>query len=184
VDSSRNEARKGMPDLYPVLELGPSLELILGDKKGDYRTTVTLPFRFAGAIPFPQVYGTGWVFTPRLNVDKYNIAGWSGFNLGMSLGPVFGSEGYHDYFYSVPPAYATPSRPAYSASGGYGGTQLSVGLSKYFKRFWVSVFARWDQLDGAVFADSPLYKKNTSLIAGLAFTWIFAESDSKVEADK
>ena len=184
VDSSRNDARKGMPNLYPVAELGPSLELILGEKKGDYKTTVTLPFRFAGAIPFPQVYGIGYVFTPRLNIDKYNIGGWSGFNLGMSFGPVFGSEGYHDYFYSVSPAYATPSRPAYSAQGGYGGTQLSVGLSKYYKKFWVNLFARWDQLDGAVFADSPLYKKNSSLIAGLAFTWIFAESDKMVEADK
>jgi outer membrane scaffolding protein for murein synthesis (MipA/OmpV family) len=57
-------------------------------------------------------------------------------------------------------------------------------MSEYFKRFWVSLFARWDQLDGAVFADSPLYKKNTSLIAGLAFTWIFAESATMVEADK
>lgn len=160
VDSSRNEARKGMPDLAPVAEVGPSLELILGEKRGEHRTTVTLPFRFAGAIPFPEVYGIGWVFTPRLNVDKYNIGGWSGFNLGMSFGPVFGSEAYHDYFYSVQPAFATPSRPAYSAQGGYGGTQLSVGLSKYFKKFWVSLFARWDQLDGAVFADSPLYKKS------------------------
>jgi MipA family protein len=184
VDSSRNEARKGMPNLAPVAEIGPSLELILGEKRGDHRSTVTLPFRFAGAIPFPEVYSIGWVFTPRLNVDKYNIGGWSGFNLGMSFGPVFGSEAYHDYFYSVQPAYATSTRPAYTAQGGYGGTQLSVGLSKYFKRFWVSLFARWDQLDGAVFADSPLYKKNTSLITGLAFTWIFAESDKMVEADK
>jgi MipA family protein len=184
VDSSQNDARKGMPDLYPSLELGPSLELILGEKKGDYKTTVTLPVRFAGAIDFPQVYGIGWVFAPRLNIDKYNIGGWSGFNLGMSLGPIFGSDGYHDYFYSVGPNYATPQRPAYTAQGGYGGTQLSVGLSKYYKKFWVNLFARWDQLNGAAFADSPLYKKNTSLIAGLVFTWIFAESDQRVEADK
>ena len=184
VDSSRNEARKGMPDLSPVVELGPSLELILGEKRGDHRTTVTLPVRLAGAIPFPQLYGIGWVFTPRLNVDKYNLGGWSGLNLGMSLGPVFGSEAYHEYFYSVNPAYATPTRPAYAAQGGYGGTQLSVGLSKYYKKFWVNIFVRLDQLDGAVFTDSPLYKKNTSLIAGLAFTWIFAESDKRVEADK
>jgi MipA family protein len=184
VDSSRNNARKGMPDLSPALELGPSLELILGEKKGDYRTTVTLPFRFAAAIDFPQIYGIGWVFTPRLNIDKYNIGGWPGLNLGMSLGPVFGSDAYHDYYYSVRPGYATPFRPAYSAQGGYGGTQLSVGLSKYYKKFWVSLFARWDQLDGAAFADSPLYKKNSSLIAGLVFTWIFAESGTMVEADK
>jgi outer membrane protein len=184
VDSSQNDARKGMPNLSPSVELGPSLEVILGEKRGDYKTTVTLPFRFAGAIDFPQVYSIGWVFTPRLNIDKYNIGGWSGFNLGMSVGPVFGSDAYHDYFYSVKPGYATPSRPAYSAQGGYGGTQLSVGLSKYYKKFWVSLFARWDQLAGAAFADSPLYKKDSSLITGLVFTWIFAESDKMVDADK
>ena len=102
----------------------------------------------------------------------------------MSIGPVFGSDAHHDYFYSVKPGFATPSRPAYSAQGGYGGTQLSVGLSKYYKKFWVSLFARYDQLDGAVFADSPLYRKKSLLIAGLVFTWIFVESGTMVEADK
>jgi MipA family protein len=184
VDSSQNQARKGMPNLYPSLEIGPSLEIKLGEKKGNFKTTLTFPLRTALAVDFPQVYGIGWVFSPRLNFDRYNLFSSKGLNFGMSLGPVFADQAYHDYFYSVQPAYATPSRPAYSAQGGYGGTQLSVGLSKYYKKFWVSIFARWDQLDGATFADSPLYKQNTSLVTGLVLTWIFAESDRKVEADK
>jgi outer membrane scaffolding protein for murein synthesis (MipA/OmpV family) len=184
VDSSQNQARKGMPNLYPSLEIGPSLEVKIGEKKGDYKTTLTFPLRSALAVDFPQVYGIGWVFSPRLNLDLYNLGSSKGLNFGMSIGPVFADQAYHDYFYSVGRASAAPGRPAYSAPGGYGGTQLSVGISKYYKRFWVSLFARWDQLNGAVFADSPLYRKNDSLIAGLVFTWIFAESDKKVEADK
>jgi MipA family protein len=184
VDSSQNQARRGMPNLYPSLEIGPSLEVSLGEKKGDYKTTLTFPLRSALAVDFPRIYGIGWVFNPRLNLDLYNLGSSKGLNFGMSIGPVFADQAYHEYFYSVGRAYAAPGRPAYSAQGGYGGTQLSVGISKYYKRFWVSLFARWDQLNGAVFADSPLYRKNDSLIAGLVFTWIFAESDKKVEADK
>jgi hypothetical protein len=184
VDSSQNQARKGMPNLYPSLEIGPSLEINLDEKKGDYKTTLTFPLRTALAVDFPQVYGIGWVFSPRLNLDLYNLGSSKGLNFGMSVGPVFGSDAYHDYFYSVQPGYATPSRPAYSAQGGYGGTQLSVGISKYYKRFWISLFARWDQLNGAVFADSPLFRRNDSLTTGLIFTWIFSQSDKMVEADK
>ena len=110
---------KGCPICLPWRSLALRWSLILGEKRGDYKTTVTLPFRLAGAIDFPQVYGIGSVFTPRLNIDKYYIGGWSGFNWDV-FRSAFGSEAYHDYFYSVRPGYATPSRPAYSAQEGRG----------------------------------------------------------------
>jgi outer membrane scaffolding protein for murein synthesis (MipA/OmpV family) len=48
--------------------------------------------------------------------------------------------------------------------------------SRRYPRFWVSAFARYDNLSGAVFADSPLVKKQESFMAGVGIAWILAES--------
>jgi len=60
-----------------------------------------------------------------------------GWNAGLSIGPLFGNRKYHAYFYEVAPEYATPSRPAYSASGGYSGSQVVASLCRRFERFWI-----------------------------------------------
>jgi len=48
----------------------------------------------------------------------------------MSFGPVFGDQPFHDYYYRVDQAFATPERPVYSAPGGYGGLQLTASVEK------------------------------------------------------
>jgi hypothetical protein len=40
---------------------------------------------------------------------------------------------------------------------------------------------RYDTLDGAVFENSPLVKRDHSVMAGLSLAWVFAESRGKVE---
>jgi outer membrane scaffolding protein for murein synthesis (MipA/OmpV family) len=96
---------------------------------------------------------------------------------------MFADDRYHQYFYGVEPAFATASRPAYNAAGGYAGTQFLVSLSKRFRKFWVGGFARWDTLSGAVFTDSPLVKTHQYFAAGIALAWMLGESETRVETN-
>jgi hypothetical protein len=54
--------------------------------------------------------------------------------------------------------------------------------SKRYPKYWLGVFARWDSLEGAVFADSPLVKSENYFAAGIGIAWILGESSIRVEA--
>jgi MipA family protein len=184
VDSTKNNARQGMPDLKPTLELGPSLEVLLAENKAsEYKMTLTFPVRAVLSTDFKSLNFAGWTFSPRLNLDLYNLRG-KGWDFGLSLGPIFGDKAYHEYYYQVDPAYATPERPAYSAQGGYGGMQCAILIEKKFKKIFFGMFVRGESLHGAVFSQSPLLKTDLSFMGGLYLSWIFWESKTLVEADK
>jgi len=184
VRSDDNRARQGMPDLQPTVELGPSLDLNLWrtlDRR--YELDLRLPVRAAVTVIGGMDY-VGWEFSPRLVLDVSDVAGLVGWNLGLLAGPIYGSERSHDYFYSVAPQYATADRPAFDAAAGYAGSQVLVSLSKRYPKYWLGAFARWDSLEGAVFADSPLVRQQNYFAVGVAIAWILKESSKMVEADK
>jgi MipA family protein len=184
VDSSTNKARQGMPDLDPTFEIGPLLELVLAENKAsEYKITLSFPIRAVLSTDFKSLNAAGWTFTPRLNIDLYNM-GKKGWDFGLSLGPIFGDKVYHDYYYQVAPAYATPERPVYSTQGGYGGMQCAVLIEKKIKKIVFGLFVRGESLHGAEFSSSPLLKTDFSLMGGLYLSWIFKESKTLVEADK
>lgn len=184
VASSDNPARRGMPDLRPAVELGPSLEVTLWraanrQAKLDFR----LPVRAAVTIEAsPRFVGTQ--LTPQINLDVVDPFGARGWNLGMLAGPVYTDRRYNRYFYDVPPAYATAERPAYAARGGFGGTELIVALSKRFPKFWVGAFARYDSLRGAVYESSPLVTSRSYFAGGIGVSWIFRESAERVPVNE
>lgn len=179
VDSDDNEARAGMPDLDPTLEFGPILKVpLLVSAQKRRRLDFRLPVR---AIITSDLEHIGWIAQPQLNLDIASPLGYEGWRLGLVAGPLFGDEEYHDYFYGVTPQFARPGRPAYSADGGYAGTQLIAALSKRYPRFWVGGFVKWDTLDGAVFEDSPLIRDESFFTGGIAISWIFKVSETQVE---
>ena len=182
VKSSDNRARQGMPDLEPTLEVGPSLNLFLqhSEQKNTY-LDLRLPVR--PVIDINAKY-LGYVFQPQLNLDVRDLGGNADWNLGLAAGPIFADQRYHQYFYGVDPAYATALRPAYSAHGGYAGSQFISALSKRFPHYWVGGFVKWDTLHGAVFQDSPLVKSKQNFTAGFAVSWIFAESKNLVQQER
>ena len=182
--SDKNKARAGMPDLDPTLEVGPSLEVCLGRScNTDSALQLRMPLRAVFATNFSRVDSVGWVFNPHINWDMNNIGPSGGWNLGIALGPVYASEKNHDYYYQVEGVYATPTRPAYNARAGYSGARLAAGLSKRYQRFWLGGFARYDDLSGVRFADSPLMRVPRSFMVGLGIAWFFAKSDTLVEGD-
>lgn len=168
--SDDNEARRDMPDIDPTVEVGPSLEIYLTD---DRAWKLELPLRTVIATDLTHAEGIGWVFAPSLNYRMGNNHGWGG---GIAIGPLYASEKYHDYYYEVLPAFATATRPAYDAPGGYSGSRLTFSASRRFPDFWVGAFARYDRLSGAAFEDSPLVKQKSSFMAGVGIAWVLAEA--------
>jgi outer membrane scaffolding protein for murein synthesis (MipA/OmpV family) len=148
-----NGARQDMPDIDPTVEAGPSLEIYL---TRDRTWQLQLPWRAVVATDLAHAEGIGWVFAPSLNYRTRNGNGWGG---GVAVGPLYASEEYHDYYYEVTPVFATATRPAYDAPGGYSGSRVTLSASRRFPDFWVGAFARYDALSGAAFEDSPLVKK-------------------------
>lgn len=183
VKSDRNSARAGMPNLDPTAQIGPSLEICLSPQcDSDRVVQFRLPVRAVVASDFSRFYGIGFVVNPQLNFDFTHLGPDRGWNAGLALGPLFATERFHDYFYQVSPRYAVPLvRPAYDARGGYSGSLAIITASKRFKHTWFGAFARYDNLSGAVFADSPLLKTKHSFMAGFGFAWVFGQSQTLVE---
>lgn len=185
VTSSDNAARAGMEDLDPTFELGPALKIILmGTKADSYNLSLSLPVRAFFSTDFTSVRREGWIFSPRMNFEKRDVIPNTGLNLGISAGPMFTDSSYNAYFYTVEPCYSTATRPAYSSGGGYGGSTLTLGLSKAYKQLIFNAFVSADFLDGAVFEDSPLVKTKTSVMSGFSVAWIFFKSDKKVTSNR
>jgi outer membrane protein len=182
VNSSRNAARAGMPDLRSSVEAGPSLEIALwGSRAGGPLLELRLPARVAFTLE-SSPRAIGWVVTPNLNLDLPGRGMLAGWNLGLLAGPLYGSRRQHEYFYGVAPEFATAARPAYVASGGYAGMQFLASASRRFDGFWVGAFLRADTLRGSAFASSPLVKRDRYLAAGVGIAWLLDTSRERVEA--
>ena len=185
VKASNNTAREGMPDLDPTFEIGPAIIInLLENREDKYKFNLTLPVRAVFSTNFSSVSREGWVFAPRLNFEKSDIIPQTGLDLGISAGPMFADSGYHAYYYTVEPAYATAARPAYSAGGGYSGSTLTVGLGKAYEQFIFNAFVSADFLQGASFENSPLVKRETSFMSGVSVSWIFFKSAKTVTVEK
>lgn len=181
-DSGDNVARRGMPDLDPTLEIGPSLEVeVLRARGGVVSVDLRLPLRTAVATDFSSFRNQGWVFQPMVNVDLRDTALGPDWKLGFAAGPMHGDKRHHNTYYGVPVEFATAQRPAYRAEGGYAGAQFLATASRRFAHWWVGAFARWDTLSGAVFEESPLVRQKHSFAAGIAFARAFMRSSRLTE---
>ena len=174
-------ARSGMPDLAGTFEIGPNVVVELW-QASDRRLKVDLRMPVREAITLERSpRAIGLTFSPNLNLDISGLPGKG--NLGFLAGPLFADQRYHQYFYSVAPEFATPSRPAYEAPGGYAGWRATTAFSRRFGNAWFGAFVRYDNLHGAVFAPSPLVRKETTVTAGFGISWIFATSSQRVLTD-
>ena len=183
VSSEDNAARRGMPDLKPTLELGPSLEVHLWRSADrDTKLDLVMPLRVPITLE-SSPHSLQWMFAPRLNIDFENVGGHAGWNFGAGVGPVFAADKFHEYFYSVPAQFATPQRPEYRADGGYSGMHVLAAVSKRFPKYWFGAFLRYDWLGGAEFADSPLMRRDNYLAGGFGFAWMIGESKRRVPTD-
>lgn len=173
-------AREGMPDLDPVGEFGPSLDITLWHEgrrfKGEANVWLKLPLRIAMSVGDPLLASQGWFFSPYLDLSYQKGDPHSYWKTSLALGPLYGSRRYHEYFYKVSEKYETPDRKAYQPEGGYSGSRVTVTVTINSKRWFFGAFMRFDQLKGAVFDDSPLVETNQYHAIGFAISRVFAAS--------
>jgi MipA family protein len=184
VNSDDNDARQGLPDLKPTIELGPALDLHLWQSKNaKIKLDLDIPVRLPVTIE-SSPRSIGVVVAPRLSLDVADFAGFEGWDFGFSIGPNFADKKYHDYFYTVAPRFAIADRPAFDAGGGYSSTAVLTAISKRFPAYWVGAFLRYETLTGATYQDSPLVKRDNAVVAGIGIAWIIGRSKRMVEVDE
>ena len=178
---SNDRTRNSLTELRPTVEAGISLDFHLW-RSADARTRIDfkVPVRQAFTLQFPP-QPIGWTFTPGFKLNIADAFGHAGWEAGLFAGPLFANRHYNDYFYSVTPQEATESRPAYQATGGYAGTQFAANLTKRYPKYSVGGFVRYDTLAGAVFAESPLVRRENYWAAGVVFAWMIGRSSQMVE---
>ncbi|MCP3688435.1 MAG: MipA/OmpV family protein [Gammaproteobacteria bacterium] len=168
-----NPERVGMPELDATLEIGPSLDYrISSTNSGEW--WVELPLRLAFTLNSDMEH-VGQVFQPRI-VWRKSASKLYQWKLRASLGAVYASDEFHDYYYSVTTDQTLPDRPAYDADSGFSGIRGSFSYSRRYRQLWLGGFVRYDNLSQAVVEDSPLISDNSAWMAGLALGWIFYES--------
>jgi len=183
VSSRDDDARDGMPNLEPTFEVGPEVNVHLF-RSADRRVRLELQLPLRRAITLtahPQ--GIGWIGAPCLDVDFFGVGGHAGWNTGVQFGPLFADRDFNRHYYEVAANYATAARPRYRPGGGYSGTELLIGTSRRFPKFWVFAFARYDSLAGATFAASPLVRSNHYWFGGVGFAWMIGQSRREVRVD-
>ncbi|MBT3192653.1 MAG: MipA/OmpV family protein [Verrucomicrobia bacterium] len=166
-----NHAREGMPEIGAILELGPGAKFYLRDRDSEDR----LYFRFG-------VRAACSLDTDELEVEYRGIRGGlqliylnrtlgkaQDLEFGINTGVDFADDNYNGYLYDVDPTYVTADREAYEAEGGYAGFSISGNVVKELTPRWsVAAYYRWDNISGAVYADSPLVETENNHVVGMA----------------
>ena len=176
VDSDDSRARVGMPDLDTILQVGPSLEYLFTNLRRDMvDVRFELPLRAAIASDIKHTSNEGWLLEPRFSIEKRRMLK-SGLAMKFTLGVKYGTRDFHAYYYDVAPGFSTASRPAYVSEKGYGGSFASLRAS-WREGDWIWwTFLRYQNLNGAVFEDSPLVEQKGYYLIGVGFAWVFAQN--------
>lgn len=174
VKSDDNNVRSGMPNLKPLFELGPSLNYSIFNSEDEaHSLSFQLPVRAAYNFEQWKPQQQGLIASPQLKY-QYISDEWKG---GLSYGPIYANEQYHDYFYQVDPQFSTGSRAEYNARKGHIANRLTANFSRRFKDWYIGGFFRYYDLSHAANLDSPLIETKHNYSAGFVVTWVFGHSD-------
>lgn len=178
VRSSSTQERRGMPDLNWLGEAGPALRYAAWlDETGTTELDVVLPVRAAVGAQGLTLHHRGWVFAPRLELGHALYDSPERLDWDTSLIALFDDRGYAQYYYGVPPQFATASRPAFEAPSGYAGYRAEFGFSLHRGDLVYGAFLNYTNLKGAGFIASPLVGRSDGFSFGFAVSWVLQRSD-------
>lgn len=180
VDSDDNDARRGLPDLDWLGEIGPRLQVVLARAPaGSAKVELELPIRAVFSTDFSDWNYRGVVAAPEIAYQHRNFLGQD-IQVKLGMGATFATVQLMEYFYEVAPRFATAARPAFTADSGYLGSKVQlVGFKALNDRWRAFAGLKVDLHHGAANEDSPLFKDKTTFSAGLGLVWSFYQSDAR-----
>jgi len=178
VESEDVPLREGMDDINTILQIGPSVEInLLENNRNQWLLKLPLRanFEFGDGIDT-----SGYTFAPNVTYfHKFSLANQA-WTFGAALGPQFGTSDYNNVYYGVDEEFATEFRPAYQSGGGYAGTRGLLTLKNQNKKGLFVLFARYDDINGAKFEDSPLVETSGGLSIGVLYSRFIWKSKTTV----
>ena len=180
-DSDDNDARRGMPDLDYMAEVGPRLQWTFARAARWARMDLELPVRAVFSTNFSSVDHRGFLVEPQLAYQHENFLD-TGAKLKLGLSTIFADEDLQDYFYQVDVPFVTAVRPAFDGQAGYLGSRLRLlFLRPASKRLRLFVAGDLHSHHGASNENSPLYGEDFTYSTGAGLIWSFYQSDRKVD---
>lgn len=167
------DARRGMPDLGTLVEVGPRLRWTLARHADGSRWRLDLPLRSVHDVT-DGLQRRGATFEPEL---KWQGPMAGGFFVNTGLSAVVADRSLAQTFYGVDPSQATPNRPAYTARAGLLTWRLAGSLAWRMGTQWNAfTYARVDSVSGAANEASPLVRQTVGVSAGLGVSYAWQRS--------
>ena len=175
-----NRARRGMPGLDAIGEAGPAAKLYFRRNPSVYLLATIRAAVAADPSHWTARY-VGIRGGPSLILSGYQPVPGGRFNCGLAAGLDFSDARYNAYFYDVASGQAISGRAAFRSGGGYAGSYLSgyAELTLSTRLTWAA-YARWDNIDAAAYAASPLVKTSNNSVIGTALIWTIRQSSRRV----
>ncbi|MDB5967565.1 MAG: hypothetical protein JWQ90_15 [Hydrocarboniphaga sp.] len=175
-DSSHSDARRGMPDLGYLVEVGPNLRLVFDGPRPKSKWVIDLPLRAVSSLKDFDLRWRGMIVAPEFAFQSKHFLDQR-MDLRVALGAEIGSTLLQRYFYDVQPQYVTPDRTQYSASAGYLASSLAATVNyRFTKKLRGFVSLEYDNYAGAANTESPLYRANDGYSAVIGCSWSFLQS--------
>jgi len=176
--ANKVDARRGMPSIGTLVEIGPAVRINLGDlvdpKREPRLTRLELPVRAVFDVSH-RFDHEGWTFEPRLSHTAWT---GQGFSLVVSASKLFGDRTLNHLYYGVDTPYATADRPAYGAKAGLIATRLNASLRhRISATLRMQYFAQLETVRGAANEDSPLVRSKQDAGIGVSLIWGAWHSD-------
>ncbi|MBA3030630.1 MAG: MipA/OmpV family protein [Desulfobacteraceae bacterium] len=180
-----SDARQGMEELDPLVELGPALKWYPKGRLPGMRFYGKAAVRGVLSVDFPGSLKTDYQgIHGEISLVYADQALWgrSHWHSKVTLGTDWTDRDYNAYLYDVPERHVLPDRPAFRSGGGYGGVFLSGHLTRILTdRFSVSGYARWENCTGTAFKDSPLVETDNNFSLGAMVIWTPLRSKKQVD---
>lgn len=176
VNSDDSVAREGMPDVDFIFEIGPQVSFLLDDSEQS-KTWINLQLRKVFSTDFSRIDDRGYILQPEIAYQGKGL--WSDNDtFKLTFSPLFATKKTHQYFYQVDKQFMTNERPAYNASGGYLGAEITL-LNRFSIRRDISIFVKstLGLYTGASNEDSPLFEKKLNYGFGLGIKWTLFQTN-------